>query len=184
MSKWQEFKYKNLTYVLIGLLLAIILSQWQYFQDFLLLLKHLHFVGAFLGGALFVSTFTFGIGTVILISVTETLHPAVVALFAGFGAVLGDLIIFRFIKDRLLQEIRPLYEKIGGTHLTRLLNSKYFAWMLPFLGALIIASPLPDEIGVSLMGLSEISTKNFIILSFLLNTFGIFFILVGYLAFR
>jgi hypothetical protein len=184
MSYWQEFKYKNITYVLIGLLIAIVLSNWQPFIDLLSLLKYLHFIGAFIGGILFVSTFTFGIGTVILTNVTQTMHPIAVAIFAGLGAVVGDLIIFRFVKDRLLKEIKPLYEKISGTHLTRVLNSHYFAWMLPFLGALIIASPLPDEIGVSLMGLSEISTKNFVILSFFLNTFGIFLILVGYLAFR
>lgn len=184
MSYWQEFKYKNITYVLIGLLIAIVLSNWQPFIDLLSLLKHLHFIGAFIGGILFVSTFTFGIGTVILTNVTQTMHPVTVAIFAGLGAVVGDLIIFRFVKDHLLKEIKPLYERIGGTHLTRVLNSHYFAWMLPFLGALIIASPLPDEIGVSLMGLSEISTKNFIILSFFLNTFGIFLIVVGYLAFR
>jgi len=44
-------------------------------------------------------------------------------------------------------------------------------------GALIIISPLPDELGVSLMGISKLKWYRFLLLSFTLNTLGIFFLL-------
>ena len=46
-------------------------------------------------------------------------------------------------------------------------------WLIPFIGALIVASPLPDELGLTMMGLSKMKTSLFIPLSFLLNFFGI-----------
>ena len=48
--------------------------------------------------------------------------------------------------------------------------------MLPIIGAIIIASPFPDEIGVSLMGLSKLSTPKFIFISYILNSIGLFLI--------
>jgi hypothetical protein len=49
--------------------------------------------------------------------------------------------------------------------------------MLPVIGAIIIASPLPDEVGISLMGLSKISTPKFIFISYILNSIGLFLII-------
>jgi hypothetical protein len=182
MTSWKEFKYKNLTLVLIGLVAAFLITDYPTFQDLLLRLKDLKYFGAFLGGILFVSTFTFGIGTVILVSLAETSSPLTLAVFAGLGAVVGDLLIFRFVKDRLAEELRPLYQKMGKTRLGQIFYSQFFAWILPIIGAVIIASPLPDELGVSLMGISNISTYKFTLISFVLNTAGIFLILLGYRA--
>jgi uncharacterized membrane protein YdjX (TVP38/TMEM64 family) len=47
------------------------------------------------------------------------------------------------------------------------------------LGAIIIASPLPDEMGVGLMGISKLKTSQFILLSFVLNAIGIFIVVTA-----
>jgi uncharacterized membrane protein YdjX (TVP38/TMEM64 family) len=47
---------------------------------------------------------------------------------------------------------------------------------LPIIGALIIISPFPDEIGIGLMGLSKIKKWQFMLISFALNSLGIFII--------
>jgi len=47
-------------------------------------------------------------------------------------------------------------------------------------GGLIIVSPFPDEIGVSLLGFSKMRTSWFISLSFVFNFTGI--LLVGWVA--
>ena len=41
----------------------------------------------------------------ILLVLAEKLVPIEIGLFAGLGAVVGDLTIFRFIKDGLLDEV-------------------------------------------------------------------------------
>src|SRR3989344_2312332 len=120
MASWKEFKYKNITLVLIGLLIAFFLADYLPFQSLLLKLKELKYLGAFLGGILFVSTFTFGIGTIILTALTDSFSIISIAFFAGLGAMFGDFLIFRFVKDRLVEEIRPLYQKFGNSQLRKI----------------------------------------------------------------
>lgn len=177
MSYWKHWKYKNFTFVCIGLVIAIILSRIEVFHQLLLHLGSYGYIGAFFGGILFVSTFTVATGIVILLVLAEFLHPIEIGIIAGLGAIVGDLMIFRFVKDNLTREIKEIYNRIDDNHhLLKLLHSKYFSWTLPVLGALIIASPLPDEIGVTLMGISKMNIYKFILISFFLNSLGIFLV--------
>ncbi len=172
-----RYKYKNLTLLFIGLVIAFFLYRFEMFHSFLLSFGDLGYIGAFIAGFLFVSSFTAATGILILLILAEQLIPIEIALLAGLGAVCGDLLIFHFVKDSLVKEVTPIFNKLGGKHLTTLLHTKYFSWSLPLIGALIIVSPFPDEIGVSLMGLSKMSTYKFFILSFILNTLGIFLVI-------
>jgi len=176
VQKWKQYHYKNLTVLGLSLIFALFLSQFESFHSFLLHLGGLGYVGAFIAGILFVSTFTVATGIVILLVLAEGLSPIEIGLIAGLGAVIGDLTIFRFIKDNVIEEITPLYNDLGGKHVTTLLHTKYFSWTLPVLGAVIIASPLPDEVGVSLIGISKLKTYQFLLLSFVLNAIGIFIV--------
>lgn len=177
MTYWQRLKYKNLSIFLVGIFMAFLLSQYQPFQQFLLNLGTWGYIGAFFGGILFVLSFTMPMGSVILFLLAEKLSPLEIGLIAGLGAVVGDLAIFHFVKDNLLEELKPLYHRFGGDHVSHILHSKYFHWTLPVLGAFIIASPFPDEVGVSLMGISKMKTYKFVVISFLLNVTGIFLII-------
>lgn len=171
------WRYKNLTFVLIGFLGAILLSRFEAFHSFLLHLGNLSYVGAFLAGMLFVSTFTVATGGLILLVLAETLSPTEIGLIAGLGAVVGDLTIFHLVKDNLAAEIADIYNHIDRkNHLKKVFHSKYFSWTLPVIGSVLIASPLPDELGVSLMGLSKTSTIRFVMISYILNSLGIFLI--------
>lgn len=178
------WRYKNLTLLCVSLVIAFLLSRYEPFHMFLLNLGNLGYIGAFIAGILFVSTFTVATGAVILLTLAERLSPTEIGIIAGAGAVIGDFIIFRFIKDNLFEEITPLYNRLGGTHLTTVLHTKYFTWTLPVIGALIIASPLPDEAGVSLMGISKMKTYQFLVLSFILNAAGIFLVISASLVIK
>lgn len=168
-------KYKNLTLVALGIIFAICLETIPIFRPYILVFSTLGFVGAIIAGMLFVSTFTVATSAVLLGLLLPELGIWQLTLFAGIGALLGDLIIFRFVRDGLITEIKPIYKKLGGSHLNKLLHTKMFSWTLPIIGALIIFSPLPDELGVSLMGISKISTTKFVAISLILNAAGIFF---------
>jgi hypothetical protein len=177
MKIWKYWKYKNLTLFFLSIIIAFILTRFDQIQALLLQLGSYGYFGAFLAGILFVSTFTVAIGVIILSALTAYLSPLEIGLLAGLGAVVGDLIIFQFIKDNVFDEVLDLYKNIGGNYLSKLLHTKYFSWTLPVLGAAIIASPLPDELGVSLLGISRMKTYKFILLSFLLNFIGIFLVI-------
>ncbi len=173
--KWRRYHYKNLTYFGISIFIGIILLKTPFFREIVFSLGNFGYIGAFFGGILFVSTFTVSIGTVLLLLLAETLHPIEIGIIAGIGAVIGDLTIFQYIRSRgLSSEIKHLVEFLGGDKIIHLVHTKYFSWTLPVLGAIIIASPFPDEMGVGLMGISKLKTSQFILLSFMLNAIGIF----------
>lgn len=162
---------------MLSITAAFYLSQLKEFHFFLLNLGKFGYLGAFIAGILFVSTFTVSTGIVILFVLAEKLSPVEIGIIAGLGAVIGDITIFSFVKDSLLNEISPIYKRIGGDHLTKVLHTKYFGWTLPVVGAILIASPLPDEIGVSLMGISKMKKYKFMLISFVLNAIGIFLVI-------
>lgn len=171
-----HLKYRNITLFVLSLIFAFGISRYEPLHAFLLNLGDLGYIGAFIAGILYISTFTVATGAVILLILAETLSPIEIGIIAGLGAVVGDFTIFRFIKDNLVAEVTPIYNRLGGSHVTKTLHTKYFSWTLPVIGAIIIASPFPDEIGVSLMGISKMKTYQFLLVSFILNAIGIFLI--------
>ncbi|OGD83200.1 hypothetical protein A2572_01955 [Candidatus Collierbacteria bacterium RIFOXYD1_FULL_40_9] len=164
----------------LSIIIAIILYKSETFHSFLLHLGGLGYIGAFIAGILFVWTFTAATSALVLLILAETLSPVEIGFIAGLGAVIGDMLIFRLVKDGLVNEIEDIYNHVDHKkHLKKLFHSKYFNWMLPVLGGIIIASPLPDEIGVSLMGISKMGTIKFAFLSYVLNSAGIFLIILA-----
>lgn len=184
-KRWHRYHYKNLTYFTLSFILALFLIQNQYFRNLLVHLNNYGYIGAFFGGMLFVSTFTVSIGTVILLLLSSTINPIEIGIIAGIGAVIGDLSIFHLIRSKgFIDEIKHFFQYFGGDKISHLIHTKYFSWTLPVLGALIIASPLPDELGVSLMGISKLTTYQFVLLSFILNAIGIFLIVSAGVIFK
>jgi len=174
---YRAWEYRN-----IALLLASFALLW-YISDHPVVISaidgvaHLGYLGAFITGGFFVSTFTVAPAAVVLFRLADTFNPYLIAIFAGAGAVIGDYIIFRFLRDGVFRELRALFHKMGGSYVTRLLYTPYLFWLMPFIGAIIIASPLPDEVGIGMMGFSKIRTWQFVLLSFSLNSLGIFVII-------
>ena len=170
-------KNKNLVLFLLGITLAFTLIRLPFFTDVILRLGELKYVGAFLGGLMFVSTFTLPLGVMVLLTLTKALPLGMLILFASLGAVAGDMVAFKFIKTRIKSDVEPLYQEIeslvGKNHIKKIIHTKYFAWTLPVIGAFIMASPLPDELGVSLMGLSNMSARKFAVISWFSHTIGI-----------
>jgi hypothetical protein len=60
--------------------------------------------------------------------------------------------------------------------LRQLLEGRGFRWLTFFAGGLVIASPLPDELGISLLGLSRVRIRWFVVVSYAFNFLGILLI--------
>ncbi len=180
MRLYTDWKYKNTTLLIASIALLLIFADTKIVKDFIHSIGALGYAGAFLTGIFFVSTFTVAPATVTLYYFSQTLNPFGVALCAGIGALVGDYAIFRFFKDGVFNELAPLGRRISSSTLFRLFKTPYFIWLMPFLGAFIIASPLPDELGIALLGATRMKRWKFALLSFALNTAGILIIvLVG-----
>lgn len=173
---WKKWKYPYLTAILISILVAIYLGSNETFKSWLLHLGSLEYIGALIAGSLFVSSFTAAISIVVIGIMAQNINPMALALIGGVGAVMGDYLVFRFVRSHLGDELALLFGKSGTAYVKHVLKSKYIAWMLPILGAFIIASPLPDELGVSLLGMSKMSDARFILISYISNAIGILMI--------
>lgn len=176
-ERYKTWKYKNTFLLLVSLIALFYITETNFGQQVISSISKLGYIGPFFSGIFFVSTFTVAPASVVLYKLAQIYNPFLIALIAGLGAVVGDYIIFRFLKDNVFEEIKPIFMELGGSNLLRLLSTPYFAWFAPVLGALIIASPFPDEIGVGLMGISKLKNWQFLIISFLLNGLGILLII-------
>ena len=165
---------------MLSILIAIILAKTGALQDLITSTQEVKFVGSFIAGILFVSVFTVAPATIALGEIAQSNSAITVAIIGGLGALIGDLIIFRFVRDRVSQHLFYLIKISKSERLFSIFKLRLFRWIIPFVGALIIASPLPDEIGVSMLGLSKMKNSYFILLSFILNSAGI--LIIGLIA--
>lgn len=170
-------KFGNTVIFLLILFLAIMLEIAGVFGYVSKFLAGFGYFGGVAAGFFMVSVFTTAPALFVLYELTVYLPLWQVSLAAGLGAMLGDYLILKIFKDRLWNEWRPWLRSFFGPRLTKIAQSRHFKWLLPVLGAVIIASPFPDEIGISLLGLSHIKRWQFLVLTFLLNSLGIFLIL-------
>lgn len=171
---YKHWRYKNTTLLVISLVLLFFLVHNDSIHATLSRVSTFGYFGVFVVGMFFVSTFTVAPSLVVLTFFAEALNPLSVATVAGMGAVVGDYVIFRFLKEKVFEELRPLFFHSESGKIGRLFSTPYFAWLAPVLGALIIASPFPDEFGVALLGGTQLKKWQFIALTFPLNTVGIF----------
>lgn len=175
MTFLRHWKHKNILLLLLGILIAFLFS--GSLRQLLLNLGQFGYVGAFVAGVLFVSTFTIATGALMILTLAGTLVPMEIITLAALGAVTGDFLIFKFIRNEVDSEITPIYNNLTGSHLKKILHTKYFGWTLPVVGTLIILSPLPDELGISLMGISQVKTLKFLLISLASHTVGMSFLI-------
>jgi hypothetical protein len=171
-------RYSHYIFLAFSLILTVIILQNSNLHSYLLHLENFGFLGAIAAGIFFVSTFTVAPASIVLFILAESYPFWYIALCAGFGAMIGDLTIFQLIRENdFADDLVDIFRHFGGKKIIHVFHSKSLRWTLPFIGALIIVSPMPDEIGVSLMGISKLKTYKFIFLSYILNTIGILLLL-------
>lgn len=170
------WRYKNTILLGISLIVLFLIADTAIAHALIRHIGSYGYIGAFITGIFFVSTFTVAPASVVLFHLSQELNPFMIALSAGAGSVIGDIIIFRLLKDGVFDELAPLFKRFSGSYIGGLFRTPYFAWFVPVAGAIIIASPFPDEVGIGLLGLTKIKWWQFALLVFGLNSVGIFII--------
>jgi hypothetical protein len=178
--RYHRHRHRNIFLFIASFIAVIAFTQSPIFSQFSQLVDNLPFVFAFIAGALFASTFTAIAGGLIIVHLATTLNPILLILIAGLGTVTCDALMFLLFKDNVSSKVSQIYQEIEHhSHLKKIIHTKYFAWTLPVLGALVLASPLPDELGISLLGLSQTTMPRFLLVSLISHLFGIGSIVVG-----
>lgn len=172
---------EDIAIIVLSIFTAIILVQTQVLANILSSTQEYKLLGSFLAGMFFTSIFTTAPSIVALGEIAQMQSVFLVAFFGALGALIGDLVIFRFIKDRLSDHLMELMKhQIAGTKLKFRHHLTFFRYLTFFIGGIIIASPLPDELGIGLLGLSKMNMKWFIPVAFIGNFIGI--LLIGIVA--
>ena len=129
--------------------------------------------GIIVAGALYTYGFTASLGAVVLFALVPDYSPVMLALLGGFGATVADLTIFRFMKGTLHKEVL----KISHSPIIKYIVQSRAArtkWIRNAAGFFIIASPLPDEIGIALISMTRMNEETFRIVDFCANVLGIY----------
>ena len=95
---------KDLLFVVASIVIALILVRTGILRVALDSTRGLEFVESFVAGMFFTSVFTTALATVVLGEIAQSGSIFWVALLGGLGALMGDLIIFLFIRNRLAED--------------------------------------------------------------------------------
>ena len=172
---------QDVALIALSVLIAVLLVRTDVLANLLVSAGKMEALGAFIAGMFFTSIFTTAPAIAALgeISVLQGIFNT--ALFGAMGAVVGDLIIFRFVHDRFSKHVSEIamHQSVWRRfHL--LFKRRFFRWITFLIGGFILASPLPDELGIALLGFSKMRVKYFVALSFVFNFLGI--IVIGLVA--
>jgi len=181
------YQYPRLTLFIIMILVAYAIFQDKDVQIVIDSLHELNYIGIFIGGLFFTFGFTAPFSVAFFISAASEVNPLIAAAVAGLGALISDMLIFKFVKFSLRKEIKRFFRR-GIMHRVnsyyQFFPNKIRTYLMLIFSGFIIASPLPDELGIMMLaGITKINTTVFAILSFLLNSIGvliIFYISHGY----
>lgn len=131
-SKWKHWPYKNTALLILSVILFFTLADTTFVKSVISWIGNFGYIGAFLVGILFVSIFTVAPASVVLFYLAGSLNPFGIAISAGLGGVLGDYLIFKYLKDKVFEEIEPLLMNHGGKPVKKLFQTPYFPGLCPY----------------------------------------------------
>lgn len=177
-----KLKYPKIFLLISSIVLAYFIFKNPSISEHLAKINSLGYFGMFFSGMLF----AFGFSAAFAVGFFIALQPSniyLAAVIGGIGALMADILIFKFIKVSFEEEFSRLKKERPIKKLERLMDKskkyKIGNYLLYFFAGIIIASPLPDEVGVTMLaGLTKINEKILGIISFILNTLGIYVILL------
>lgn len=164
---------RDLIIVAVSIALAVFLVRLGILREFLTRTAGFEILASFTAGIFFTSAFTIIPAGLALSEIAAAGNIFSVAFWGALGAVLGDLLIFFFIRDTFAEDLTGFLKRFKIRFTLESFHLGFLKWMAPLLGGLIIASPLPDELGLTLMGLSKTKVAVLIPIAFCMNFLGI-----------
>jgi hypothetical protein len=166
---------KDMALVFLGAIIAFTLSN----LGFIALI--IDFIGneilvSFFSGIFFTSIFTIAPASIALVDVSG-ISIMEVSFWGALGALCGDLILFFFIRDRFAKNVMASMRPSVLRQILKTFHFGFMKWLAPVIGALIIASPLPDEFGLALLGFSKTKLSLLVPMAFVMNFVGIYSLL-------
>ncbi len=182
MKRLFIFTYPKLTLYFLAVVGAYFVFQIPSVSNAITSFNSLIYLTIFFGGLLYSAGFSTPIATGFFIALKPS-DPIVFALVGGLGALVADLGIFSFIRLSFMTEFKKLKKTSFIRHISSGFNNivpgKIRNLLLYVFVAIVIASPLPDELAVAMLaGFTKLHPYSFIFMSYIGNTIGIFLLLL------
>ena len=175
----RKIKYPKLSLFIISVILVYVLFSGLVYKPLHDALVFMGYFGTFLAGLLYPYALTSAAGTGILLILAKEQNILLAGVIAGIGALISDLIIFFFVKHGFGDEVQKLSKEPVVRTVNRWIPSSIRVYLLATFACILIASPLPTEIGIMLMtSIKNISVKKFVIIIYVLHASAIFTILL------
>lgn len=156
---------------IISISFAWFLIKSEILNDWIKVVLPYQFLAEFIAGALYTSFLTSPIAVAMFLVIAQEGNPIIIALFGGLGAVCGDLLLIK-VFNNYKRDVTIVTRQLQLKKLDTFLRKIHLEFLIPILGAIIIASPFPDEIGLLMLGAS-LEYQQIAKISFILNCAGI-----------
>src|SRR3989344_4664023 len=129
MENPKKHLQKDFRIIVFSVVFAILLLTSGIFESFFHATRNLKFLGDFIAGVFFTSIFSAAPATVFFIETAKFNSLLSMAFFGAMGAVFGDMVIFRFAKDRLTNDILYLLKQSKKERIVSIFKFKIFRWI-------------------------------------------------------
>lgn len=174
--------HQNLILLILGLIFAYLLFKLKMLYDLTLSLAQFGYWSAFVLGFLFsFGSFTVPAATAIFI-LSSQFNPFLIAFVAATAAAVSNFLIYKFVKEELLNEMKNVLAKDFRFDMFKLEEritksihrSKFLKSFIPTLSGILVSLPLPTEFFVSVLWtIARYNTKEVLFYSFIFSFIGI-----------
>ncbi len=172
-------RYPKLSLYVISVILVYFLFSGLIYEPLHDALIFMGYFGTFLAGLLYPYALTSAAGTGILLILAKEQNVLLAWGIACIGALISDIIIFLFVKYGFSHEVQRLSKESVVRTVNRWIPASVRVYLLATLAGILIASPLPTEIGIMLLAsIKNISFKKFVVIIYVLHASAIFVILL------
>lgn len=175
---WRRYEYKHTTLAFLAIAGFVLALDTALVTTSLTYIEKLGIIGMIIAGSMFTSFFTTAPAIVLLITMGDMYSPLTLAFYGAIGSVIGDWIILKVFEEKVAYELLPLAKKFHLKTFLRTIRKRKYRDLTTILGMITIASPLPDELGIGLLGIAHLPTVSLLIITFLLNAVGILLLVV------
>lgn len=174
-----RFKYPKFLILIFTIILGFFVFKIGNIQEFENFILSLGYFGSFFAGILFSHGFTAAPATAIFLIFAKSQNIWLCSLFGAFGVLIGDLLIFKLIRISFQKEINYLERERIIKWVEKEIPEKIRHYLLVLFADLILITPLPNELGITMLAsYNKISIKFFSILSYVLGFLGILAIML------
>ena len=164
---------KDLILFVLSIIAAFVVSASGLLDYIFLLSAESEIIGALVAGLLFTSFFTTPLAIAMFLALAPEMNIFVLVTTGALGALVGDLTMYGFIRHTFEKDVDYLLSRPKYKRIMAILNRRTFRWIIPLVGAIIIASPFPEELGISLLSVAHMKASTLAVVSFTVNSIAI-----------